>query len=107
MTGNELKAWRKRLGISQSRAARVLRVGITTINNYENGRVRGTDDPWIIPYPIELATMWIEHCEGPYMAGHEAGLKEGREQIIRSITAIMENSEKISALIEGISDNEK
>ena len=48
MTPQQFKAWRKRLGLTQARAADAIGMSLTQIKNYEAGRAD-------IPRYVELA----------------------------------------------------
>ena len=60
MTGAELRATRKRLGMSQASLAAELGVSVSQLHNWEWGFYRGTDRPCPVPRAIELACMAIE-----------------------------------------------
>jgi DNA-binding XRE family transcriptional regulator len=60
MTGAELRATRKRLGMSQASLAAELGVSVSQLHNWEWGFYRGTDRPCPVPRAIELACMTLE-----------------------------------------------
>lgn len=53
MTANEFFNWRRRLGLTQSGAAKALDRGLRSVQKYESGQQE-------IPYVVELACRWIE-----------------------------------------------
>jgi DNA-binding transcriptional regulator YiaG len=59
MSGAGLRAWRERMGWSQSRAAAELNLPTKTFQNYEQGRTA-------IPGPVERLAAYIER--GPLLA---------------------------------------
>lgn len=60
MTPASLKAWRKRLGLSQARAAEEIGIGLATYRNYESGS-RADGYPVKIPKPVSYACAAIAH----------------------------------------------
>lgn len=53
MSPNDLRQWRHRLRLSQPQAARVLRVPLATLRNWEQGRNE--------PHPLlDVATAYVE-----------------------------------------------
>ena len=61
MTGTELKALRRRLGLSQEQLADRLGMGRSQIGNYERGTRWGSGRPAVvIPKVVELALAKIE-----------------------------------------------
>ena len=55
MLPKELKDWRLRMGLTQEAAADELGVSLTTMELYERGSRRDSDQPVTIPRSIELA----------------------------------------------------
>jgi len=53
MTGQEFRAWRKRLGLTQEQAATALGYALRRITDMEGGKV-------IIPRVVELAAWRLE-----------------------------------------------
>lgn len=63
MTGPDLKAWRARLGYTQTAAAAALDISVSQIADYESGHKRGTDRTAPIPRHVELACFALEHLQ--------------------------------------------
>lgn len=61
MTGLDFRAWRKRLGLSQTAAAQALGLSVSRIIDYERGTTRGTEKPAPIPKHVALACLAIKH----------------------------------------------
>lgn len=61
MTPKQFKDWRKRLGLTQARAADAIGMSATQIKNYEAGRA-------IIPLYVELACAALALGLGKYPA---------------------------------------
>lgn len=59
MTGEQLRAWRRGLGLSRRRAAATLGLSESQLVDYESGRKRGTDRAAVIPRHVELACLAI------------------------------------------------
>ncbi len=59
MTPEQFKAWRTRMGFSQSRAAEALGISRSSVINYEAGEHRGDGRPAPIPKTVELACAAI------------------------------------------------
>ena len=57
MTGEELREWRARLGMSQEELARLLEVTRQSVYMWEKGDTRP-------PGMLELALRWLEHEAG-------------------------------------------
>lgn len=55
MLPKDLKAWRVRMGLTQEGAAEELGVSVTTMELYERGIRRDSDQPVTIPRSVELA----------------------------------------------------
>lgn len=60
MTPDDLRAWRKRLGLSQVQAATALGLSVSRIIDYERGTTRGRENAAPIPRVVELACAAIE-----------------------------------------------
>ena len=66
MTPSEFRAWRARLGLTQTEAARELELTPRMVKMYEKGAhptrrdVRGAPAPVIIPRVVELACAALE-----------------------------------------------
>ncbi len=60
MTGPELRAWRKRLNLTQAGAAIELDISESRIRDYEAGITRGQGTPAPIPRVVELACEALE-----------------------------------------------
>lgn len=60
MTPTEFRDWRKRLGLSQARAAEALGLGRSTVEQYDSGKRRDRDEPVKIPRTVALACAAIE-----------------------------------------------
>lgn len=56
MTADQLRAWRKRLGMTQAAAAEAIGISLRQYSYYETGR-------YPVPRPISLATEAIENRE--------------------------------------------
>ncbi len=63
MTPRQIKALRRKLGISQSELARRLAVGRSAVNNWERGREK----------PLPIAVKFMELL----LKLHEQGFKDG------------------------------
>lgn len=55
MTPEQLKAWRKDMGLIQANAAKALGLSKDTIVTYEGGVNRKTGEPVVIPRVVALA----------------------------------------------------
>jgi transcriptional regulator with XRE-family HTH domain len=69
MTPNQVKAWRKKNGYSQSQLARALGVNVMTVSRWERGFMN-------TPPFLHLALKWLE-LEGGENKTPRAGKKKG------------------------------
>lgn len=60
MTGDELKAARKILGLTQQQLAETLGISASRIKDYERGSTRGTERPAPVPRLVEIALKAIQ-----------------------------------------------
>lgn len=65
MTSEQLKAWRKALGLTQRQAADALGLSRAAITNYEAGFRHGTGEPVVIPRTVALACAALRAGLGP------------------------------------------
>ena len=56
----DLRAWRKRLGLTQAAAANALGLSESRIRDYEIGVTRGQGTPAPIPKTVALACVAVE-----------------------------------------------
>lgn len=61
MTGEELRALRRGLGMTQAGFAAALGISVSQLHNYETGRERHSDEPLAVPRLVMLAARWLEH----------------------------------------------
>jgi transcriptional regulator with XRE-family HTH domain len=59
MTNTELRATRKRLGLTQAQLAAALGISVSQLHNYERGSDRRTGAPCPVPRLVELAIGMI------------------------------------------------
>jgi transcriptional regulator with XRE-family HTH domain len=59
MTGQELRAAREQLGMTQAALAATLGVSLSHLGNYERGVRRQTGQPCPIPRTVEFAVRWL------------------------------------------------
>jgi transcriptional regulator with XRE-family HTH domain len=60
MTGPELRAFRKRLGLTQAQFAETLGISASQLHNYEHERDRRTGEPCPVPKLVALACIALE-----------------------------------------------
>lgn len=55
MSPDQFKAWRKRMGLNQAKAAEALGISKSSVELYERGVRRDDGRPVVIPKAVELA----------------------------------------------------
>jgi len=66
MTSEQFKYWRKKMGLTQAGAAKVLGLSKPTIENYDKGIRRGSGDVFQIPHVVALACAALWHRIKPW-----------------------------------------
>lgn len=61
MTPDDMRAWRKRLSLTQAQAAAALGISASQLTNYESGINRANKRPAPIPRAIALACGALSH----------------------------------------------
>jgi transcriptional regulator with XRE-family HTH domain len=61
MTGKELRALRRGLGMTQAGFAAALGISVSQLHNYEAGRERHSGEPLAVPQLVMLAARWLAH----------------------------------------------
>lgn len=59
MNNVEFRKWREQLGLTQKQAGDALGLSTTTVELYERGSRRDTNEPVSIPDPVELACLGL------------------------------------------------
>jgi transcriptional regulator with XRE-family HTH domain len=59
MTGQELRAARERLGLTQAALAALLEISLSRLGNYERGIHRQSGKPYTIPRMVEFAVRYL------------------------------------------------
>jgi len=71
MTPKQFKTWRKKMGLTQAQAAKVLGLSKPTVENYDKG-VRGNGEAFEIPHVVALACAALWHKIEPWDSHPEA-----------------------------------
>lgn len=103
MTGSDLRAWRKRLGLSGREAAIKLGLGQSTLELYERGERYDRAHPVVIPETVALACAAIE--AGEVVVSHTEMTKTVTDAVRRARHMRVDGADYATIAAElGISD---